>query len=556
MVLVGILGNVFAQNNSTMTRADSIRITLKNPQSKEIILIAKRGDWHGTTANSLAAIEKAIKKGAHIVMVDLKKNEEGDIVLDTNEGKHSTLKEALQFCKGRILLEISNPNRYYYRIKSIVEECNAANGIILNNLNDKDGEMMHTAIIDLDKKNALALLSIALKKNPVAVEFNYKQDDNPNINKAIKMAWGKSRILFNTSQTGLAGSHCDPASARDDRASIWGSLISMGGTVICTNQLKPLVLYLHPEMKSILFLSKEKQSSSFTRNNGYGNRGGIDKSADTLLAKIITEVIPLFKKFTYNDTIVGRTMQYNLFLPKDYDGAKRYPLVLFMSDASTVGEGSDYTLTQGYGGIIWATEESQKKNPCIVLVPYFSGPDAVVNDNWQISEEVAIIPHLVEYVSSQYCVDRNRIYTTGQSMGGMISFYLNVNNPSLFAASMFVSSQWDTNVLKPLANKHFFYIVSDADSKASPKMTELGEMLKREGADYGETTFSARLPLSQQNDSVRKLIAEGKNINFVRFTPRTVMPEGKESNMAEHMYAFDRAYLLDAAREWLFTNCK
>src|SRR5574344_1625417 len=91
MVLVGILGNVFAQNNSTMTRADSIRITLKNPQSKEIILIAKRGDWHGTTANSLAAIEKAIKKGAHIVMVDLKKNEEGDIVLDTNEGKHSTL---------------------------------------------------------------------------------------------------------------------------------------------------------------------------------------------------------------------------------------------------------------------------------------------------------------------------------------------------------------------------------------------------------------------------------------------------------------------------------
>src|SRR5574344_1359500 len=121
-------------------------------------------------------------------MVDLKKNEEGDIVLDTNEGKYSKLKEALQFCKGRILLEISNPNRYYYRIKSIVEECNAANGIILNNLNDKDGEMMHTAIIDLDKKNALALLSIALKKNPVAVEFNYKQDDNTNINKAIKMA--------------------------------------------------------------------------------------------------------------------------------------------------------------------------------------------------------------------------------------------------------------------------------------------------------------------------------------------------------------------------------
>ena len=32
--------------------------------------------------------------------------------------------------------------------------------------------------------------------------------------------------------------------------------------------------------------------------------------------------------------------------------------------------------------------------------------------------------------------------------------------------------------------------------------------------------------------------------------------EGQGENMAEHMYAFDRAYLVDSAREWLFRQTK
>ena len=141
-------------------------------------------------------------------------------------------------------------------------------------------------------------------------------------------------------------------------------------------------------------------------------------------------------------------------------------------------------------------------------------------------------------------------------MGGMISFYLNVTHPNLFAASMFVSSQWDTNVLLPLVGKKFFYIVSDGDAKASPKMTELGELLTKNGERYSEVTFSARLPIAQQNAKVDSIIKEGCIANFVRFTPNTVMPKGRESGMAEHMYAFDRAYLLDSAREWLFRQTK
>lgn len=78
-------------------------------------------------------------------------------------------------------------------------------------------------------------------------------------------------------------------------------------------------------------------------------------------------------------------------------------------------------------------------------------------------------------------------------MGGIISFYLNVQYPELFAASLFVGSQWDPAVLAPLAKKHFLYIISAADPKASKGMAELAEILQGENASFGEVEFSAKL---------------------------------------------------------------
>jgi predicted peptidase len=93
----------------------------------------------------------------------------------------------------------------------------------------------------------------------------------------------------------------------------------------------------------------------------------------------------------------GKTMTYSLYVPKDYDKSICYPLVLFMADGSTTGKGSEAPLKQGYGAIIWATEESQAKNPCFVLVPAYAGPRNIVNDNWEVSDEVDMTLRLLDY---------------------------------------------------------------------------------------------------------------------------------------------------------------
>ena len=69
-----------------------------------------------------------------------------------------------------------------------------------------------------------------------------------------------------------------------------------------------------------------------------GTPGGgpvIDKSSDATLQTMIKAVVPEFKQLEFKDAETGKTMKYNLFTPKDVDKSKKYPLVLFMADAST-----------------------------------------------------------------------------------------------------------------------------------------------------------------------------------------------------------------------------
>lgn len=101
--------------------------------------------------------------------------------------------------------------------------------------------------------------------------------------------------------------------------------------------------------------------------------GGVDKSYDTNLLKLRSEIAPRFQQLTYQDSVTGRSMAYNLYIPKGYQPGKSYPLIMFIADASTVGRGVKAPLMQGYGGIIWATDESQAKHPAFVLVPSFAG---------------------------------------------------------------------------------------------------------------------------------------------------------------------------------------
>lgn len=282
-----------------------------------------------------------------------------------------------------------------------------------------------------------------------------------------------------------------------------------------------------------------------------GTPGGgpvIDKSGDATLQSMIKNELPFFKPMEYSDPVTGKSLKYNLYSPKTLEEGRNYPLVLFMADASTPGTDVTRPLTQGYGALIWATDEWQAAHPCYVLVPQYSG--VAVNDAYEHTDEVDMVARLVQKVAKDQQVDSNRLYTTGQSMGGMISMYYNSAYPDLFAASIFVDCHWDSATFPELVKHKFVYITA---GKAGT-FDALEQAADKAGVKYEYTDFSAKLPQTEQDALASAILAKNAPITIINFTSKSVLPEdGKGS---EHMYSFDYAYRLTPAREWLFKQSK
>jgi Predicted peptidase len=278
----------------------------------------------------------------------------------------------------------------------------------------------------------------------------------------------------------------------------------------------------------------------------------INKDSDSVFVALKKETLGKFKQFTFNDSQTGKTMEYNLLVPEGSEVGMKLPLVLFMADASTAGKEVTAPLTQGYGALEFASDRDQKEHPSFVLVPQYT--DWAVQDDWSTTEEVEMTIRLLEAVCKEYNVDTNRLYTTGQSMGGMMSFYFNITHPDLFAASLFVSSQWDTSKMQDFGKKNFFYIVAGGDQKASGGMQDLTKVLRENEARIESALWSAKLPAEQQERMAKELISRGSGINFIKWETGSVLPESGQG--MEHMASFDYGYKIAAVRDWLFQQSK
>lgn len=280
--------------------------------------------------------------------------------------------------------------------------------------------------------------------------------------------------------------------------------------------------------------------------NSQSRGPAIDKSGDGTLRTLVAEVAPRFKQDQFKTGDI--TLQYNLFTPEKMEKGKKYPLVVFMADASTPGRDVAAPLTQGYGALVFATAEAQEKNPCYVLVPQFSG--VTVNDSYEKTPEVDAVIALIKDVVKSENIDPARIYSTGQSMGGMMSMYYDVAYPEMFAASLFVDCHWDPATMAKLVDKKFIFATAGTKGKSAATVGAIEEAARKARRSYTTASWSARLPLDTQDGLAQTMLDKGAPINIFTFEDGTVLPEGVKGS--EHMYSFDCAYKIAPVREWLF----
>ena len=301
----------------------------------------------------------------------------------------------------------------------------------------------------------------------------------------------------------------------------------------------------------IIFLSNDDSDSESKDEEKIDPANEID----TIPNEEMNKARNAFKHLTYNETTNGNySLDYNLFIPKNYTKEKKYPLIMFIEDGSLVGPGkSKSPLDETVGGPIWATDREQEKHECFVLVPHYN--EALIDDNrgnYYISEYINVTVRLINNLIEEYSINPDRIYSTGQSMGAMTTLYLLANYPNLLAAGLIVDGQWYLQDLVGLVNATFTYFAAGGDEKAFNGQTEVKKYFDSLNLSYGELTeVDAQEKVENLNKMANSMYNLSYPYNFITYKKGSVFPPNTKKIM-EHMASFKYGYRIDIVRDWIF----
>ena len=281
------------------------------------------------------------------------------------------------------------------------------------------------------------------------------------------------------------------------------------------------------------------QTKDIKTSNGISykaNESQIDATAGQCL------VADDFRQEEFISPYTGQILPYNIYLPKDYNPAEKYPLVLFIHDAGVASGDVTHTLYQGNGATSWAEPQAQARHKCIVVAPEY--PVITVDDNWNYSHHLDATIALLKDLQTRYSIDPKRIYTTGQSMGCMSSIVMMLKEPDLFAAALLVAGKWKPSLMGPLDKQNIWIISCEGDVSSSSLQGQAVEQWRSQGSKVTEATWDMTLPQEQLSAEANKMRAEGNHLLFTHLTG------------GNHRATWFVAYGIEGVQDWLFEQHK
>lgn len=257
-----------------------------------------------------------------------------------------------------------------------------------------------------------------------------------------------------------------------------------------------------------------------------------------------------FKQYEYTDPKTGYTIPYNLYLPKDYNPNKKYPLLFFVADASANSNDVKMTLVQGNGATVWATPSEQAKHECIILAPEYTTSlidslGMLTDDSNTWTKGLTLVSDLLFDVMDRYSVDTDRVYGTGQSQGGMTNIAISDKYPDLFAAQYLVACQWNVDEMETMKDKNLWIVVCEGDTKAYPGMNAATKRWEELGTKVARSDmWNSKSTAAEFTSLVKQTKAHNAKINY------TVFQGGN------HNYTWSFAYNIEGIRDWLFAQTK
>lgn len=170
--------------------------------------------------------------------------------------------------------------------------------------------------------------------------------------------------------------------------------------------------------------------------------------------------------------------------------------------------------------------------------------EIVVDDDFKATPSAETTIDLLEYLKTKYSIDADRIYTTGQSMGCMLSYLLMSTHPDEFAAGYLVAGQWDPKVIAPMAKKPLWLVTCTGDTKSTGGAETALPLWSSLGAKTAEAKWPLDTTTVEREKEIGELLNEDATIRY------------SQLQGGWHNGTWRIAYGFEGIRDWLFRQHK
>lgn len=297
LLILPPVANAQREPSAPPTRVETIRQHLLHPGDGTVLVVAHRGDWRTAPENSLEAVEAAIRMGADIVELDVRRTLDGVLVLMhnpsigattngrglvslstyrrlsrksllsgcrlTTASRIPTLEEVLLLAKDRVMLNLDKAFGYFDEIVALAEKTGTLDQIIFKSrqspgkiekaLGSYKDKVLIMPIVYLSQKHFEKDIEEYLERlHAPMFEVIYPEDKDSRLSWMKDRLRGRSRIWINTLWDSMCGGHSDERSFYDGPDAGYGYLIdTMEAGAIQTDRPALLIDYLNERSRRV-----------------------------------------------------------------------------------------------------------------------------------------------------------------------------------------------------------------------------------------------------------------------------------------------------------------
>lgn len=283
------------QKNVSSNKAMKVVEALHNPNTKYVVVVAHRGDWRNYPENSIPAIESVIRMGVDMMELDIKMTKDSVLVLchdwtldrtTTGSGnigdytyeqllafdlkrahgiaipglKIPTLRQALEVCKDRIVVNVDQGFDYYDQVLAITEELDMTGQVLIKSgkprseveakMVQHQHNMMYMPVVTISNDADRMIFNDYLMTSPLAFELCFNKLDDQVKSMAKEVVTSGSKVWVNTIWGSLCGDHDDDrAYDSDNPDEIYAPILKLGTSIIQTDRPEFLIHYLEKKRR-------------------------------------------------------------------------------------------------------------------------------------------------------------------------------------------------------------------------------------------------------------------------------------------------------------------